>query len=92
MNEDTYKKMYHTGAGIPKSYGLPKIHKEGVPLRPIISCRGAVSYETAKELARILKPLVGKSTYNVQNTRDFDTADEEHPTSTGRVHHMHICS
>ena len=33
--------------------------------------RGAVSYETAKELARILKPLVGKSPYNVQNTRDF---------------------
>ena len=30
-----------------------------------------MSYETAKELARILKPLVGKSPYNVQNTRDF---------------------
>ena len=69
MNEDTYKKMYPTGADTPKFYGFPKIHKIGVPLRPIVSRRGVVSYETAKELARILKPLVGKSPYNVQNTR-----------------------
>ena len=51
-------------------YGLPKIHK-GVLLRPILSSRGAVSYETAKELARILKPLLGRSPYHVHNIRDF---------------------
>ena len=42
-----------------------------MPLRPIVSSIGAVSYETSKELARILKPLVGKSPYQVQNTKDF---------------------
>ena len=63
--------MKPTGASTPKFYGLPKIHKAGVLLRPTISSRGAVSYKTAKELARILKPLVGKSPYNVQNTGDF---------------------
>ena len=26
---------------------------------------------TAKELARILKPLAGRSPYSVQNTKDF---------------------
>ena len=71
MNETTYKKIYPTGAGIPKFYGLPKIHKAGVPLRPIVSSRGSVSYNTAKELARILKPLAGRTTYSVQNTKDF---------------------
>ena len=71
MNESTYKKMYPTGAGIPKFYGLPKIHKAGVPLRPIVSSRGSESYNTAKELARILKPLAGRATYSVQNTKDF---------------------
>ena len=72
LNETTYKKMYSTGAGIPKFYGLPKIHKEaGVQLRPIVSSRGSVSYNTAKELVRILKPLVGRTTYSVQNTKDF---------------------
>ena len=47
MNESTYKKIYPTSAGIPKFYGLPKIHKAGVPLRPIVSSRGSVSYNTA---------------------------------------------
>ena len=58
INNDTYKRLYPTGAVPPKYYGLPKIHKQGTPLRPIISTRGSVSYETAKELAKILKPLV----------------------------------
>ena len=71
MNESTYKKMYPTGAGIATFYELPKIHKAGVPLRPIVSSRGSVSYGTAKELARILKPLAGRTTYSVQNTKDF---------------------
>ena len=46
INEETYRRMYPTGAGTPKFYGLPKINKAGVPLRPIVSSRGAVSYET----------------------------------------------
>ena len=71
MSETTYKKIYPTGAGIPKFYGLPKTHKAGVPLRPIVSSRGSVSYNTAKELARILKSLAGRTIYNVHNTQDF---------------------
>ena len=70
-NESTYKKMYPTAAGIPIFYGLPKIHKAWVPLRPTVSIRGSASYNTAKELARILKPLAGRITYSVQNTKDF---------------------
>ena len=61
ISEATYKKVYPTGAGIPKFYGLPKIHKAGVPLRPIVSSRGSVAYNIAKELARILKSLAGRT-------------------------------
>ena len=71
IDNTTYKRLYPTGAGSPKYYGLPKIHKQGVPLRPIVSSRGSATYETAKELAKILKPLVGKSPYHVQNNQDF---------------------
>ena len=71
MSEALYKRLYPTGAGSPKFYGLPKVHTEGIPLRPIVSSIGAVSYETSKELARILKPLVGRSPHNVHNTQDF---------------------
>ena len=71
INDNIYRKLYPTGASTPKYYGLPKVHKKNVPLRPIISSRGAATYESAKELARILKPLVGKSPHHVHNTQDF---------------------
>ena len=71
INNSTYRRLYPTGAVSPKYYGLPKIHKPGVPLRPIISSRGSATYETAKELANIIKPLVGRSPHHVQNNKDF---------------------
>ena len=63
--------MYPTGAVTPKFYGLPKIHKRDIPLRPNVSCRGSINYEVAKELSRILRPLVGKSPHHIKNTGDF---------------------
>ena len=71
MSEELYKRLYPTGAGSPKFYGLPKIHKPGMPLRPIVSSIGTVTYQTSKEVARILKPLVGRSPHHVKNTQDF---------------------
>ena len=71
IDENTYKKVYPTGASVPKLYGLPKIHKEDVPLRPIVSSIGSVNYGVAKELARILKPLVGNSSHHVNNSKEF---------------------
>ena len=52
-------------------YGLPKVDKKGMQLRPIVSSIGAVTYETSQELSRILKPLVGKSPYQEQNNQEF---------------------
>ena len=71
MSEELYKRLYPTGAGSPKFYGLRKIHKLGMPLRPIVSSIGTVTYQTSKEVARILKPLVGRSPHHVKNTQDF---------------------
>ena len=71
MDENTYRRLYPTGAGPPKYYGLPKVHKPGMPLRPIISSIGSVTHATAKELSRIFKPLVGKSSHHVKNNMDF---------------------
>ena len=71
LNEETYRRLYPTAAVPSKFYGLPKIHKPGIPLRPIVSSIGAATYNTAKELAKILKPLAGMSALHVHNTRDF---------------------
>ena len=71
ISETTYKRLYPTGATTPKYYELPKVHKKDTPLRPIVSSIGSVTYETAKELSRILRPLVGRSTHHVRNNQDF---------------------
>ena len=71
LDSNTYKSMYPTGCVPPKSYGLPKIHKPDTPLRPIVSSCGSVTYGVAKELAKILKPLVGKSPHHITSTQDF---------------------
>ena len=47
------------------------MHKDGIPLRPIVSSVGSVAYETSKELSRILKPLVGRTEHHVKNSKDF---------------------
>ena len=71
LDSNTYKSMYPTGCVPPKFYGLPKIHKPDTPLRPIVSSCGSVTYGVAKELAKILKPLVGKSPHHITSTQDF---------------------
>ena len=63
--------MYPTGCVTPKFYGLPKIYNPDTSLRPILSRCGSVTYGVAKELARILKPLVGKSPHHINSTHDF---------------------
>ena len=47
INDVIYRMIYPTGAGSPKFYGLPKVHEEGMPLRPIVSSIGAVTYDTS---------------------------------------------
>ncbi|XP_060756573.1 uncharacterized protein LOC132867607, partial [Neoarius graeffei] len=51
--------------------GILGIHKEGAPLRPIISSINSVTYNIAKHLATILAPLVGNTPYHVKNSQDF---------------------
>ncbi len=73
LSDSKYSQMRPSGnkSPAPKFYGLPKIHKDGTPLRGIVSSCGSLSYPTAKELARILGPLVGKNGHGVKNTKDF---------------------
>ena len=55
----------------PQIYSLPKIHKEGIPLRPIVSAIGSPTHQLARELVRILNPLQGKTDSYVKNSTDF---------------------
>ncbi|BHF57359.1 hypothetical protein SprV_0100030000 [Sparganum proliferum] len=46
---------------LARFYGLPKVHKEGTPLRPIVSLKGTPTYGLAKWLFRRLKVLTADS-------------------------------
>lgn len=65
-----YKKILPSGSRAGVLYGLPKVHKKGSPLRPIISAVKTYNYELAKYLDGILKPLVN-SKYMLNDTYDF---------------------
>ena len=57
INEDTYRQIYPTAAYTPTMYGLPKIHKPDMPLRPILSSIGSFGYDCAKWLSDSLSEL-----------------------------------
>ena len=52
-------------------YGLPKIHKPDVPLRPIVSFYSSPTYQLCKHLCRLLSPLVGNIPNHINNSSAF---------------------
>ena len=65
ISKGVYERIRPVGASRPRMYGIPKIHKNGTPLRPIFSMVNATQHELAKWLAEVLKPVV-ESTDNTQ--------------------------
>lgn len=63
--------MCRVNTRLPYFYGLPKIHKEQVPLRPIVSTIGSPTYALAKHLATILSPIVGQTPSHIRNSKHF---------------------
>ena len=48
LARDVYDRLRPSGSQRPRMYGLPKTHKEDIPLRPILSMIGSSQYELAK--------------------------------------------
>ncbi|XP_076056313.1 uncharacterized protein LOC143034262 [Oratosquilla oratoria] len=71
INDVEWKKMRPGDSTIPKFYGLPKVHKENIPLRPIVAFRNSPTYHLASYLAKLLRPLVTDSPHMLQNSADF---------------------
>ena len=45
------------GSQLPRMYGLPKIHKNSVPLRPILAMMSSPQHKLARWLASIIDPI-----------------------------------
>ena len=53
----------------PRFYATPKIHKNPLKMRPIVSGINSINYALARHLADLLKPLVGTSIRHIQNSK-----------------------
>ena len=71
FGDKSYRWLNTIDGNTPRMYGLPKIHKENIPLRPIVSFVGSTTYELSKYLSRILSPIVGKTEHYIRNTYDW---------------------
>lgn len=57
-------------AQCPRIHGLPKIHKQNMPLRPVVSNIGAPTYMLSKFIGKIIQTSI-KSSYNVKDSFSF---------------------
>ena len=53
----TYEKLHVSGSNLGILYGLPKVHKEGFPIRPILSACNTPGYGLGKYLVPIISPI-----------------------------------
>nr|VZH97910.1 unnamed protein product [Spirometra erinaceieuropaei] len=56
---------------LARFYGLPKVHKDGAPLRPIVSLKGTPTYGLAKWLFRRPKFLTAEPNTTVSSPAEF---------------------
>ncbi|BHF84223.1 hypothetical protein SprV_0902737300 [Sparganum proliferum] len=60
-----------TDAAMARFYGLPKVHKPGVPLRPIVSLRGTPTFGLSKWLYQRFRFLTEGSEWTVKSAEEF---------------------
>ena len=70
INENTYAELYTSGCSYGILYGLPKVHKEGIPLRPILASYNTPGYKLAKYLVPLLQPF-SENEFTLSNSSKF---------------------
>jgi hypothetical protein len=56
---------------VPLFYGIPKIHKTPVKMRPIIPCHSAIQNPAAKYVSKKLKPIIQSAPAIIHGTKDL---------------------
>ena len=72
ITQEIFETIRPVGSQRPKMYGLPKVHKENVPLRPVLSMIGSPQHLVAKWLVKMLQPVLMRySTHVVKDSFTF---------------------
>ena len=68
------RRVYRLRCPVPQPhnlYGLPKLHKPNIPMRPRVSFCGSPTYQLSKYLTTVLQPLTDQSRHKLQSTENF---------------------
>ena len=72
ISDEVHDAIRPVGSQRPKLYWLPKTHKQGCPLRPILSMVNSPQSKLARFLVKILNPVLLKfSSYQVTDSFEF---------------------
>ena len=88
-NEFIDNKLYYylkpADSPAPRFFGQPKIHKPGVPIRPIVSYSGSQLYNLNKYIANILKVYVRDENNNAKNSTTFSNYTRNVPIEDDEI-------
>ena len=68
LNRNQYLHLYVTPSVTPLFYGTIKLHKDGKPIRPIVSFCGSPTDLLSKFLTKILNPVTDKAPQKLKNS------------------------
>ena len=72
INEALYDKIKPSGSQAPRIYGLAKVHKQNIPVRPVLSMPGSAYHKIANQVADWLKVVkecnINSSAKDISNT------------------------
>ena len=70
VEDSIFSRILPSGSRPGALYGLAKVHKANIPLRPVISMTGTAQYHLAKYLDDVIKPSI-PATFMLSSTSDF---------------------
>ena len=70
ITQEQCNTMKNVGASMGVIYGLPKVHKNNAPLRPILAAYNTPSFNLAQFLVPLLEPFT-KNEFTVHNSYSF---------------------
>ena len=85
ISMDLYRRLRPEHCPSPYLYGVPKVHKNDVPLRPIVSTINSPTYELARMLTKVISPLAGNTSYFVKDAAHFVQILEKEETHNDSI-------
>jgi len=71
LEKITKKRITPNNSITTRIYGVPKIHKYGIPLRPIVNTISFPTYLLAQYIAKELRPLFGNASSYIKDSTSF---------------------